>query len=337
MREIVALLMAFAVILTAPQPALRSAPARTRDYDLVIRNGRVMDPETNTDLPRANVGIRGKTIVAITREPIRGRVEIDAAGRVVAPGFIDFRSYNPNGYGVWYKLADGVTTNLAMHGAAWDRCLVPGLREVAAAGALRRRPLLRRGQDEAWDQPVSSGLAGPDRPPRDAGRSGAAGRGAGNLDEPRVRAGTSTAEIVAMARLSARYNVPLSVHVRFADMEPPGTNLDALREVLDAARATGAVVDINHITSTGGTFSMDESLAMLEAARRDGVDVTADGLSLSLLGHLPGLGAVRFGLAAPLPHHLRGSATGRLPGAADEPHLPRVPPARQDRGGLRDP
>ena len=45
---------------------------------------------------------------------------IDAAGQVVAPGFIDVLSYSPNAYGIWRKLEDGVTTNLAMHGASAD-------------------------------------------------------------------------------------------------------------------------------------------------------------------------------------------------------------------------
>ncbi len=119
-RGTVVLLLAVAATLAAPQPALRSAPGGAASYDLVIHNARVMDPDTKLDATGLNVGIRGKTIAAITREPIRGRAEINAAGRVVAPGFIDILSYNPNGYGVWYKIADGVTTNLAMHGAAWD-------------------------------------------------------------------------------------------------------------------------------------------------------------------------------------------------------------------------
>ena len=35
---------------------------------------------------------------------------------VVAPGFIDLLSYEPNDFGTWYKIGDGVTTNLGMHG-----------------------------------------------------------------------------------------------------------------------------------------------------------------------------------------------------------------------------
>ncbi len=41
---------------------------------------------------------------------------IDGTGQVVSPGFIDILSYRPNSVGVWFKVADGVTTNLGMHG-----------------------------------------------------------------------------------------------------------------------------------------------------------------------------------------------------------------------------
>ena len=86
-------------------------------FDVVILNAHVMDPASGTDASGRNIGIRGKSIAAITADSIRGLREIDAAGRVVAPGFIDILSYNPDPYGAWFKIADGVTTNLAMHGA----------------------------------------------------------------------------------------------------------------------------------------------------------------------------------------------------------------------------
>ena len=91
-----------------------------QSYDLVIHNGRVMDPETRLDQSGTNVGVLGGRIAVVTRDPIHGRQEIDAAGRVVAPGFIDMVSYDPNPAGVWNKIADGVTTNLALHGGTTD-------------------------------------------------------------------------------------------------------------------------------------------------------------------------------------------------------------------------
>jgi N-acyl-D-aspartate/D-glutamate deacylase len=57
-------------------------------YDLVIRNGTVID---GTGLPayRADVGLSGDRIAAIGRIREKGKEELDAAGRVVTPGFID--------------------------------------------------------------------------------------------------------------------------------------------------------------------------------------------------------------------------------------------------------
>ncbi len=255
-------------------------PVGTAAHDIVIRNGRAMDPETGLDSAGVSVGIRGKTIAVISRDPIRGRVEIDAAGLVVAPGFIDILSYNPNGYGVWYKIADGVTTNLSMHGAegtqgdmaAWYRIHEKQRPPVHFGGAFhyeaaRTRVGVGRYRPAAAEQVARlAALA-----------EKALGDGAlGIAMSPEYAPGTSTAEIEAMMRVAARYNVPVVFHVRYSDMTPPGTNLEALNEVIVAARKTGAAAHIGHINSTGGTFSMAESLQLLDAARKEGLDITAD-------------------------------------------------------------
>jgi N-acyl-D-glutamate deacylase len=91
--------------------ALMALPTHAQDYDLVISNGRVMDPETLYD-GVANVGIADGRIVTISRDPLSGLEEIDATGYVVAPGFIDthFHWQAPLGYAL--GLRDGVTTSL---------------------------------------------------------------------------------------------------------------------------------------------------------------------------------------------------------------------------------
>jgi N-acyl-D-aspartate/D-glutamate deacylase len=251
-----------------------------QSYDVVIRNGRIMDPETRLDAAGLNVGIRGKTIVAITREPLRGRLEIDAAGRVVAPGFIDILSYNPNSYGVWYKLADGVTTNLAMHGApgtdgdmkAWYRIYERQRPPVHFGGAFLYTAVRSKLKVGTYRPASAAQLAILTARAEQAYEDGALGISMSLEYAP----GISDAEVEAMMRVAQRYNTPVFFHVRYSSMEPPGTNLDALREVLSLARRTGVAVHIEHITSTGGTHSMAESLRLLEAARKEGVDVTAD-------------------------------------------------------------
>lgn len=245
-------------------------------YDIAIINARVMDPETGRDENWLNIGITGKTIEIITSQPIKGKKVIDAKNRVVSPGFIDVLSYNPNDFGVWYKIYDGVTTNLAMHGGAvktsrwYSRFERRGVALNFGAAFFFNRARLDLGlgfrgvatdaQIEELKRLAVEGL-----------RGGALGIGMSMEYAP----GTSKKEVLAMMEVAAHFNVPVFFHLRYSDMEEPGTNFDALREVLDLARVTGAGVHIDHINSTGGTFSMDESLVMIAGAIEDGIFVTA--------------------------------------------------------------
>ena len=93
------------------------------EYDVVILNGRVMDPETDFDDIR-NVGIKDGLIVTITEEKIRGKDTVDAEGLVVAPGFIDTHTHSSKKYNIKMAMMDGVTTGLdleagAVNIAAW--------------------------------------------------------------------------------------------------------------------------------------------------------------------------------------------------------------------------
>jgi len=67
-------------------------PLTAQDFDLVILRGRVVDPESRLDAIR-NIGVRGGKIVEISSGLLTGRQEIDAAGLIVAPGFIDLHSH----------------------------------------------------------------------------------------------------------------------------------------------------------------------------------------------------------------------------------------------------
>jgi dihydroorotase len=243
----------------------------------VIRNARAIDPETRLDQTGTNVGIRFGRIAMVTREPIHGREEIDAAGRVVAPGFIDLVSYDPNPVGVWNKIADGVTTNLALHGgttepAAWYGYYAAHPAPVNYGASffysMARNELKIPLTAAATDQQIVELTARCER----ALRAGALAVSFSLEYVPGIR----REEIVPLTRLARRYQVPVFFHARYSSMEGPGTNLDALQEIVEDARETGAAVEIEHLTSTGGTFSMAQSLALLEAARDSGLDITAD-------------------------------------------------------------
>src|SRR5438477_5720651 len=87
-------------------------------YDLVLAGGRIMDPETNLDAVR-NTGVTGNRIAAISASPLQGREVIDAAGLVVAPGFIDLHAHGQTAENYRLRAYDGVTTALELEiGAA---------------------------------------------------------------------------------------------------------------------------------------------------------------------------------------------------------------------------
>ena len=78
-----------------------------------------MDPETGLDAIR-DVGIRGQTIVAISEDPLQGETIVDAAGLVVAPGFIDLHAHGQSNDANRYQARDGVTTALELESGVTD-------------------------------------------------------------------------------------------------------------------------------------------------------------------------------------------------------------------------
>jgi N-acyl-D-aspartate/D-glutamate deacylase len=272
-----------------PQAATSDAPPATpvlagadpeppagHTYGVAIVGGRVIDPETGFD-EVANVGIDGDRITAVTHEPITATHTVDAAGYVVAPGFIDILSYEPNGYGEWFKIADGVTTNLGMHGLNDDATQF--LERWTAEGApfhfggaydapYRRATVLGLDPGEA------ATAADLDELEADARAQLAAGWIGIDL-EPEYTPGVEYEELRRLAAVGAELGVPVFVHGRYSDDVAPGTNAETLAEILQLARDTGCGVHVQHIISTGGTFTMAESLATLDAAVAEGLDVSA--------------------------------------------------------------
>ncbi len=265
----------------AAPPALPDAgpiPTDGQTYPLVIKNGRVIDPDSGFD-GVIDVAIEGAKVVAVGAGLV-GLEAIDASGKVVAPGFIDLVSAEPNAFGVWFKAGDGVTTNLAMHGVnnyanaffdryagespihfggAWHQHFIRG--SDSDVGAVKPNESLTDAQIAAFaeltDFNLTNGLAG-------------------ICFSPEYSPGTTVAEMEALARVAVAHGHSLFFHVRFSDPDEPGTSFEAIEEVLQLARTTGASVHIEHLSSTGGTFVMADTLAMLEAARAEGLKVTAD-------------------------------------------------------------
>ena len=269
---------------TRPAPRVRVLPGadEVRDlsrhtFDVVVRGGRVIDPESGYDQV-ANVGIDAGTVTAISDQLLRGSTTLDAKDLVVSPGWIDILSYEPNEYGIWYKVADGVTTNLGLH----------GLQSRAAEyfdvwGSESKRPPTNYGGafSDAWSR-ASLGL-GVDDAASAAQIDELVRMCEEDLDngyiaidfEPEYTPGVTFDEIKALSEVAMDHDVPATFHARYSDDVAPGTNAEALDEVLRIARETGARVHVEHIISTGGTYTMKRSLATLEQARADGLEVTA--------------------------------------------------------------
>ena len=83
------------------------------EYDIVLKGGRVIDPETKLDAIK-NVGIINNRIAQISSESLKGKETIDATGLVVSPGFIDLHVHGRGLKEQEYKLHDGVTTMLEL-------------------------------------------------------------------------------------------------------------------------------------------------------------------------------------------------------------------------------
>ena len=88
-------------------------------YDVVIKDGRVMDPESGLNDIR-NVGITNEKIVAISEKDLNGKQIINAKGLVVAPGFIDMHEHGQEPQNYEFQAHDGVTTSLELEVGTGD-------------------------------------------------------------------------------------------------------------------------------------------------------------------------------------------------------------------------
>lgn len=243
-------------------------------YDLVIKGGNIYNPSTEHVLKDYNIGIIGSKVKKISKSPLEGDMEIDASGLVVSPGFVDLISYDPNHVGIDFKVLDGVTSNLAMHGGtedatswyrAWDNNGVITNFGASTFITRLRWPIVGYGVDaEMTEQEDIDELL---RVTRENIENGALGISFSFEYVPGIKN-----EIKPLLELAAEYQVPTFYHLRYSDEE---RGLEGIQEVIDYGKETGAAIHIMHINSTGGTFVMDQALEMVDQARKDGLDITS--------------------------------------------------------------
>lgn len=256
------------------------------EYDLVIRGGRVMDPESGLDAVRS-VGVSGGRIAAVSTEPLAGRQTIDADGLVVAPGFIDLHAHGQNDENDALRAADGVTTALELEIGAADVDRFYADREGkalvnfgASAGHVPVRMAVM-GDPPAFLPPATARAA--TQPATEAQLQAIRAGVRAGLDRGALAVGmgiqytaaASRWEVLEVFREAAHAGASVHAHLRHNGTKEPHSSTSALEEVLAAALVTGAPLHVVHLHSTS-VGSTARHLAMIDGARARGLDVTSE-------------------------------------------------------------
>ena len=198
---------------------------------------------------------------------LRGLETINLSGKVVSAGFIDILADNSmdpvSTYDTFekYKITDGVTTALQMHGGSPDcdayynrfarlphsinfgvSTFVMQVRGLAGNIAARKR-LVEQNLEE-----------------------GALGVSHSLEYQP-----TPYEEVLEYAKLARKYDRPLFLHLRYSSRDK---ELDGVDEAIRYAKDSGARVHIDHLHSTGGTFHMESALDRIRTANNEGLSIT---------------------------------------------------------------
>ena len=253
-------------------------------YDVVIKDGRVMDPESGLNEIR-NVGITNGKIVAVSEKNLNGKQIINAAGLVVAPGFIDMHEHGQEAENYEFQAHDGVTTSLELELGTGDVSGWYKKREGKAlinygvsAGHIpvRMKVLKDPGKfmptgDAASRLATVEELSQIKSAIEDGLKQGALAIGMGiNYTE-----GASREEILEIFRVAAKHNAPVHVHLRSAGILEPNNGIAGLEEVIAAAAATGAPLHVVHITSMGLKLT-PQLIEMVKGVQARGLDVTTE-------------------------------------------------------------
>jgi N-acyl-D-amino-acid deacylase len=274
-------LLAFVIALALLSSAT-GAQVNVRGWTIV---GAELADGSGSPLRRANVRFVGDRVVSVGGgAPQRGDTIVDGAGLVVAPGFIDIHNHSSGELtddpAAETQVAQGITTLVVGPdgGSPWpigdylaERQRTPAAVNVAAfAGHATVRRLVM-GDD--FKRPARADeVARMATLVDQAMREGAMGLSSGL--EYEVGGYADTSELVELSKVAARYGGIYMSHIR----DEADKSFDALREAIDIGERARIAVQISHIKL--GTVSVwhkaADAIALVAAARKRGVDVTAD-------------------------------------------------------------
>lgn len=277
-------------------------------FDQIIRNGTVLDG-SGSPRRRADVGIRGMKIIAVDDlSGAKAAEEIDAAGKMVAPGFIDIHSHAdfilPFLPTADSKVHQGITLEVTGNCGDSFAPLSVDMR-VEANEENRQHPerkvdwlsfaeytarlqdqgisvntailvghgtLRRKVMQMSNAAPTAEQMSAMQHELRTALEQGAIGLSTGLIYTPSVYAKTD--EIIALARTVANMGGIYTSHIR----GEANTLLEALDEALLVGREAGIRVEVSHLKASGikNWHKMEPALEKLERARENGIDVAAD-------------------------------------------------------------
>jgi N-acyl-D-amino-acid deacylase len=276
------LMITVAVFTWASSLAMARAQAAEPEFDIVLRNGRVVDGTGNPAV-HADVAIKERKVAAIGRVGGKGKQEYDATGLVIAPGFIDVHTHaediddQPLGENF---LRMGVTTlmlgncggsalNIGEYFQKLEELTVsPNIATLVGHGTVRRRAM-----HGSFDRPPTDGdMAQMKAFVRQGMDEGAFGISTGLIYLPSVFA--KTEEIIELAKVVSEYDGIYATHQR-SESNEIFTSLD---EIFRIAREGHVRAQISHLKLSGPANwgKANEVIAAIERARAAGLDITQD-------------------------------------------------------------
>jgi N-acyl-D-amino-acid deacylase len=272
------------MLATLVQFALTGA-ALAADYDVVIRNGRVLDGSGNP-WTAADIAIRDGRFAKVGRVEGRGKREIDAHGAYVSPGWIDMMDQSgeallSNGLAE-SKLHQGVTTAIGGEsGTPVGSAALAGYFTTLEKQGISLNFGTYYGATQAREEVIGD-VAGTPSPAQleqmkshvdEAMRAGAMGIATALIYPPATF--QSTQELIQLAQVAARYDGIYASHMR----DESAKLLEAIRESIEIGERAGIDVEIFHFKAAyapGWGKLVGEAHTLIENARARGVNIASD-------------------------------------------------------------